>query len=208
MEMFDLDSLYKDLLLYINKSDLSKSINETFQAPIKSVYYNSGDYGIQHANRKGIHKGVDLRASGGTSIYPITDGIITNISNNTLGGLNISIRHNNNLKSYYAHLGTISCKIGDKVDKDTVIGTVGNSGNAINTAPHVHVEIFENGTNVNPNKYFKVPAYTNFSKKETLWLPGAKTQADQFTLDSVALINKIDKFYKNATQLYIRYDKI
>lgn len=82
-------------------------------------------------------------------------------------------------------------------------------GNAKGTAPHVHIEIYENGSNVNPGKYFKVPRYTNFSKKEKQWLPGAQEQAARFSLNkqkAARLTYKIDVLYKIASELYNMYD--
>lgn len=49
------------------------------------------------------------------------------MSNSANGGLNVKIQHNKTLSSYYAHLGTVSVNKGEKVDMNTVIGTVGDS---------------------------------------------------------------------------------
>lgn len=44
---------------------------------------------------------------------------------------------------YYAHLDSIAVAPGDKVARAQVLGTVGNTGNAITTAPHLHFGIYK-----------------------------------------------------------------
>lgn len=64
----------------------------------------------------------------------------------------VMIRHDNGLESTYAHLQQgIKVKIGDKVTKDTVIGIIGESGNA--HGRHLHLRIKKNGTLVDPVSY-------------------------------------------------------
>ena len=50
----------------------------------------------------------------------------------------VMIRHENGLESTYAHLQkNIKVKIGDKVTKDTILGIIGESGNAYGR--HLHL---------------------------------------------------------------------
>jgi hypothetical protein len=46
---------------------------------------------------------------------------------------------------YFAHLETRGVERGDQVLAGQLIGTVGNSGNARTTAPHLHFGIYSNG---------------------------------------------------------------
>jgi len=67
------------------------------------------------------------------------------------GGIWVMIEHPPLLEegevitAWYAHLHDLNVEVGDKVTKDTVIGTVGRSGVACNQ-PHLHLEMFT-GTN-------------------------------------------------------------
>jgi murein DD-endopeptidase MepM/ murein hydrolase activator NlpD len=162
------------------------SSDQTFQAPIKGTYYVSGIFGVGDARHHGIHNGVDLRAPGGTPVYPMTNGKVIQVGYGNKSGNFIRIEHFNNLTTYYAHLGTVSVKIGDAVEKYTVIGTVGDSGNAKWTAPHIHFETRQSNQLVNPNKFFNIPAYSNLHSDEKLWLSQLdKEKAKSFKISQI-----------------------
>jgi len=191
------------------KSPLSKA----FQAPIKGNFANSGIFSpnkATDARHSEGHKGVDLRVPGGTSIYPLASGIVTQVFNGAKSGNSIIIKHDNGLASRYYHLGTINVHKDDNVNLDTVIGTVGNTGNASSTFPHLHFEIWANGMPVNPAGYFSIPAYSDLTPKEKQqpWLSGTKEIASNFNLDkhvqkkTKALSKKINRLEKIATLYY------
>jgi len=152
-----------------------------FQAPLKGEWRNSGNYspGIATDKRHPTgHFGIDMRAPGGTAVYPMAPGTVTNVGLDPKGGNVVNIDHGNGIKTYYAHLGTIRVHKGDKVSNDTVIGTVGDTGNAKGTTPHVHFQVWRDGQLQNPGNFFSVPKYTNLNLKvEKQWLPGAKEEA-------------------------------
>mgnify|MGYP003306809365 CR=1 FL=1 len=60
----------------------------------------------------------------------------------------IIIDHGNGIISTYSHLNETFVSEGDKVVKNSKIGTVGSSGRV--TGPHLHFEIILLGTKVNP----------------------------------------------------------
>jgi len=90
------------------------------------------------------------------------------------------------LSTYYAHLGTISVAKNSKVNTNSIIGTVGDTGNAKGTAPHLHFEVTMNGKKVNPAQFFSIPTYSSKLKNnESLWLSNdAKAKARSFKLPS------------------------
>ena len=79
--------------------------------------------------------------------------VITAGYNNGGYGNLVVIKHDNNMKTYYAHLNDIYVNVGDIVKKDDIIGTVGSTGNS--TGPHLHFELRVNGVPVDPIKYIK-----------------------------------------------------
>ncbi|MCL1601971.1 MAG: peptidoglycan DD-metalloendopeptidase family protein [Actinomycetia bacterium] len=97
------------------------------------------------------HKGVDMFATRGTPVVAVVDGRIK-FSSNSLGGRSTHLYSDNGTVYYYTHLdghpGNISS--GQRVAKGTVVGFVGNSGNARYTSPQNHFEIRPNGRAVNP----------------------------------------------------------
>jgi murein DD-endopeptidase MepM/ murein hydrolase activator NlpD len=202
--------------LFNNKESFNQYNNDLMlnqnvpQIPIKGSVKCSGVFGSGDARHNGIHNGVDLRAPGGTSIYPMLPGIVSNVSYSSKGGNNVSIMHDNGIATYYAHMGSVTVNKGDKVYNNTVIGTVGDSGNAKGTMPHLHFEVSHNKTKENPAKYFKVPPYTKPDKNEKYWLSDEykntarsfnmnqhiKTHKTAFTLNVNKLIKIAFKFSK------------
>lgn len=105
-----------------------------------STYYQPG------------HAGWDLRAPLGSSIYPIADGQVKSIIHSTHGyGRRVIVAHENGLESLYAHMGIIAVDEGQKVTKETKLGEVGLTG--FTTGPHIHLEMYQDGTAVNPKYY-------------------------------------------------------
>jgi murein DD-endopeptidase MepM/ murein hydrolase activator NlpD len=151
-----------------------------FQSPIRGSWKNSGAFSPSQATdprHPQGHAGIDLRAPGGTAIYPLAPGVVTNIGIDPKGGNVINIQHADGIRTYYAHLGTVRVHKGDKVSMDDAIATVGDSGNARGTVPHLHFQVWQNGQLRNPGDYFTVPKYSNMTSDEQRWLPGQEEVA-------------------------------
>jgi len=89
------------------------------------------------------HEGQDLFAPTGTKIRSATDGWIWRIGERTLGGLTITVVGGGGRRYYYAHLSAYADVVeGQRVTTDTVIGYVGNTGNARSTPPHLHLGVY------------------------------------------------------------------
>jgi len=102
-----------------------------------------------------LHAGTDL--SGGSSqIVAILPGsVVTNTNDPGGWGNYIVIDHGDldgvNLQSLYAHLSASNVSVGQEVNGGNKIGTMGTTGNS--TGVHLHIEIHEDGTAVDPEKY-------------------------------------------------------
>ncbi|HVS31352.1 MAG TPA: M23 family metallopeptidase, partial [Thermoanaerobaculia bacterium] len=97
-------------------------------------------------------EGIDIFAPLGTSVVAATSGQITRIGNTVRGGRCVWIQSDAGPLLYYAHLDRWQPGLaaGDRVSAADVIGYVGNTGNAANGRPHLHFEIREGDTPVNP----------------------------------------------------------
>lgn len=111
------------------------------------------------ANRNGgsrTHEGVDIFAPRGTPVIAATDGRIGFTGERGLGGKQVWLRDGNSSNSlYYAHLDSIMTNSGQKVEKGDTLGTVGNTGNAIHTAPHLHFGIYSGYGAIDPLLFIK-----------------------------------------------------
>ncbi len=97
------------------------------------------------------HKGVDMFNKRNTPLIAVVDGRVK-FSSNSLGGLSTHLYAADGTVYYYAHLERHPTNIasGSFVKAGTVVGYLGNSGNARYTSPHLHFEIRPGGVAVNP----------------------------------------------------------
>lgn len=113
---------------------------------------SSGDFGPRPSPGNGVgstnHKGIDLKGGTGEPIKAAKGGTVTQAG--TAGGYGnaVYIDHGEGISSRYAHMSKVNCSVGDQVMANQVIGLVGSTGNS--TGPHLHFEIRENGTAIDP----------------------------------------------------------
>jgi len=90
-----------------------------------------------------LHEGTDIFAPMGTPIVASGPGYIAGMGIVGLGGLAVWVAGDDGTGFYYAHLSAFAdgLHVGQRVELGSVIGYIGNSGNAITTPPHVHFEI-------------------------------------------------------------------
>jgi len=91
------------------------------------------------------HQGIDIFAPRGARVVAAAEGWVTSASTNRLGGNVVWIRTLRGQSHYYAHLDQQLVGAGTHVQAGDQIGTVGNTGNARTTAPHLHFGIYRLG---------------------------------------------------------------
>jgi murein DD-endopeptidase MepM/ murein hydrolase activator NlpD len=107
---------------------------------------------------KHFHTGIDIANDYGTPVHAADGGIVHDFTMFCAwgGGLcgyghYVVIVHAGGFDSLYGHLSGYAVADGTQVDKDTVIGYEGSTGNS--TGPHLHFEIDLAGTPVDPLAY-------------------------------------------------------
>lgn len=100
------------------------------------------------------HKGFDLRAPSGTSIYAVANGTVVQSGWNGAYGYCVIIEHTNGMRTLYAHAKQLCCSVGDTVSQGEVIALVGTTGQS--TGNHLHFEVIVGGRNVNPGPYINI----------------------------------------------------
>jgi murein DD-endopeptidase MepM/ murein hydrolase activator NlpD len=95
------------------------------------------------------HKGIDIAADSGEPVYAVADGEVIYAGNGLRGYGNVVIvQHDGHMSSLYAHNSALKVKQGDRVTQGTLLALLGSTGRS--TGPHVHFEIREGDTAVNP----------------------------------------------------------
>jgi murein DD-endopeptidase MepM/ murein hydrolase activator NlpD len=90
-----------------------------------------------------VHRGVDIFAARGTDALAAVDGWVTRVDATRRGGNIVWLTPVfGDLRLYYAHLDTQLVEVGQFVRRGDVIGTVGNTGNAATTPPHLHFGVY------------------------------------------------------------------
>ncbi|MBD3268030.1 peptidoglycan DD-metalloendopeptidase family protein [bacterium] len=124
--------------------------------PIKhrKAYIISG-YGMRKHPIGGnlrFHQGVDLQpVYVGTPIYSVLSGVVEYAARKGGKGLMIRIKHDNGLKTVYAHNSKLYVRKGDRVNQGQKISLGGSTG--YSTGPHLHFEVWKDRKHVNPVKY-------------------------------------------------------
>ena len=122
----------------------------------KDFIHISSPYGWrEHPIEKKVlfHEGVDISANIGSKVYSTAQGRVVKIMYSKYGyGNRILIKHSYGFETLYAHLHHINVKKGQWVQKNQLIGSVGNTGRS--TGPHLHYEIHKYGEPRDPLGYF------------------------------------------------------
>lgn len=120
--------------------------DEIFTFPIVGGASFTNDWGGERPEGRS-HQGIDLFARQSTPIVAPVDGVLYNVGWNRLGGWRLWIRDQWGNEYYFAHLSAFApdMKDGLVVTRGTVIGFVGNTGDAKTTPPHLHLEIHPRG---------------------------------------------------------------
>lgn len=149
------------------ESSISNTVNETKKQEqakntktFNGVYFSvkpvtgtiTSRFGSKESIRTSSHKGIDIGAPNGTPIYAAADGTVTYASYNSGGyGNLVIISHGNGIETYYGHCSKLYVKKGQKVSAGDNIAAVGSTGRS--TGNHLHFEIRQNGSQINPQKY-------------------------------------------------------
>ena len=100
---------------------------------------------------QGGHKGMDIASGKGNPVIAAASGTVVKSYLSSSYGNYIVISHGGGLMTAYAHMTRRLVSVGDTVAAGQQIGTVGSTGNS--TGNHLHFEVYENGTAVNPRNY-------------------------------------------------------
>lgn len=98
------------------------------------------------------HQGVDIFAPRGTAVTSATPGVVLAVRDAGLGGRQVWVLGPAHERHYYAHLDdwAPALRPGERLRAGSLLGTVGTTGNARGTPPHLHYGIYAGGGAIDP----------------------------------------------------------
>lgn len=97
------------------------------------------------------HYGIDISARRGAPVVATAAGKVTRAGWENGHGNFVEIEHGNGLRTTYSHNSRVLVKAGQRVKRGDTIALVGSTGFSV--APHVHYEVHENGSPIDPLRY-------------------------------------------------------
>ncbi len=129
-------------------------LNRQYNQELQEVFFFSPITGIVSGpfDLSEEHYGIDIVAKSDEPVKSIADGSVIMADWTQDSGYVIAIQHRNNLISVYKHNAALLKKVGTFVSAGEIIAIIGNTGE-LTTGPHLHFEIWYNGTPVNPEDF-------------------------------------------------------
>jgi len=98
-----------------------------------------------------FHAGMDFAADYGSPIYAAQNGVVLFAGWYGGYGNTVILDHGNGVTTLYAHASQVYVQEGQNVTQGDVVASTGSTG--LSTGPHLHFEVRENGTPVDPMHY-------------------------------------------------------
>lgn len=152
-----------------------KSSNYRF--PFTGKFKVTSDFGKRSVSELSTashnHKGIDLAALENKTIYSVTSGIVKQIRYQKGYGNYVWTANDDGHACIYAHMKSVSCKVGQRLQAGTVLGIEGATGNV--SGPHLHFGVSTNQDYstthtkasywINPFAYLGVANYSGIKGK-------------------------------------------
>jgi murein DD-endopeptidase MepM/ murein hydrolase activator NlpD len=129
--------------------------SEPFIRPLNSkITSRFGNRRLFNGMLKSYHSGTDFRASTGTPIVSINDGMVVYVGDRFFAGNTVVVDHGEGIFTSYSHLSKFSVNKGDIVFKGDIVGLAGATGRV--TGPHLHFGVNIHGVKVDPMNFLEV----------------------------------------------------
>lgn len=99
------------------------------------------------------HPYIDITAPEGSAVKSVLDGSVFYASWNEADNWTVAIQHKDGIISIYKHNSTVLKNVGDRVSAGTTIALLGASASIENIDPHLHFELWQDGSPLDPASY-------------------------------------------------------
>ncbi len=150
-----LDEVEQEIQSIIKERATQEAIDDgALSWPVDTPYITS-PYGYRThpvtGQRGKLHRGMDLRARTGASIYAAADGKVIAANYAGRAGNLVIIDHGSGKTTYYMHLSAYNTKVGATIKRGDLVGKAGATGSV--TAAHLHFEVRINGVAEDPRNH-------------------------------------------------------
>ncbi len=165
-------------------------IGPSLAYPLKAVNRKQiqSFFGVGRDNDTRRHEGIDIFSAFRTPVIAVSEGTVTGVNENNLGGKVVWFRpKGKDYTLYYAHLDEQLVTAGQEVVIGDTLGLMGNTGNAKTTPPHLHFGVYTSGGAIDPLPFIDpvVPPVPNINGDIT------KLNATMRTSKSAEISNRL-----------------
>lgn len=124
----------------------NRSTYEVFPVEGKTSAAIQSFWGVDRDGGRRSHEGIDIFAARGTPVIAPVSGVVGSVKETGLGGKQVWLRDSKRgWNLYFAHLDSQAVNNLQRVNQGDTLGFVGNTGNALTSAPHLHFGIYSQG---------------------------------------------------------------
>lgn len=98
-----------------------------------------------------FHAGLDFRGAYGSPIHVTAPGVVIKAEWSGGYGYHVIVDHGYGYQTLYGHMSGMAVKAGMQIERDRIVGYLGNTGRS--SGPHLHYGVYRNGHAVNPKDY-------------------------------------------------------
>ncbi len=137
-------------LLLVEKSDILRHTPSVW--PVHGIFVSGFGPRIDpFTGAVRYHQGIDISGDTGTPVHAPADGIVTFCGWSGGWGLNMVIRHTDQISTRYAHCSRLDVAVGQHVQRGDIIARLGSTGRSV--GPHLHYEVLRNGVQIDPEEF-------------------------------------------------------
>ncbi len=124
------------------RSSVRRSDLALYPLPVEPSVGLGYGWRIDPATGKPVfHSGIDLLAPSGTSVLAVDDGVVAFAGQRGNYGNVVVVNHQSGRQTRYAQLGSISVRVGQRVQRGDTLGKVGATGRPDIDQSHLHFEL-------------------------------------------------------------------
>ncbi|WP_027623684.1 M23 family metallopeptidase [Clostridium lundense] len=143
-------------------AQVAKNVETKFIKPVQGILargYSEEPVFWKSTNSYRPNFGVDIKCEVGKPVVAVTDGKVESIETDGIDGIQVTINHQNGLKTIYSNLDSkLAVKKGEMVKTGSKLGCVGKTtvrASYETYGDHLHFAVLKNGEFINPSKYIK-----------------------------------------------------